>query len=99
MWRRLNDSEDIYRETAARYFNMMLESVDTLRFTQKASPLLLALALDLSLATMVVTECIESWEAVLYRECEKISMWLPIRCAGLLEMTAEGTVTFIHRSG
>jgi hypothetical protein len=98
MWRRLNDSEPIYRETAAQYFNLMLESVDILSFTQKASPLLLALAMDPALATAVVTDDIESWEGPLYRECERISVWLPIRCAGLLEVTADGTVTFIHRS-
>ncbi len=61
MWRRLNDSEPIYRETAAQYFNLMLESVDILSFTQKASPLLLALAMDPALATAVVTDDIESW--------------------------------------
>ncbi|KAI7972609.1 hypothetical protein EIK77_009072 [Talaromyces pinophilus] len=98
MWRRLNDSEAIYRETAAQYFNLMLESVDILSFTQKASPLLLALAMDPALATAVVKDDIESWEGPLYRECERISVWLPIRCAGLLEVTADGTLTFIHRS-
>lgn len=98
MWRRLNDGEAIYRETAARYFNVMLESVDILSFTQKTSPLLLALTLDPALATAVLIDDIESWEGPLYRECERISVWLPIRCAGLLEVTADGTETFIHRS-
>lgn len=98
MWRRLNDSEAVYRETAARYFNLMLECVGSLDLTEIASPLLLALALHPPLAAAVVTKDIEFWEETLDRECETISMRLPIRCAGLLEVTADGTVTLIRRS-
>ncbi|KAF4177918.1 hypothetical protein CNMCM8927_008970 [Aspergillus lentulus] len=98
MWRRLNDSEAVYLETAARYFNLMLECVGDLNLTQTASPLLFALALQPGLAAAVVTEDIESWEEALDRECEMISKRLPIRCAGLLEVTTDGTVTLIHRS-
>ncbi|OKL57442.1 hypothetical protein UA08_07168 [Talaromyces atroroseus] len=98
MWRRLNDSETVYLETAARYFNLMLECLGDLNLTRAASPLLLALALQPRLAAAVVTGDIESWEEALDRECEIISEWLPIRCAGLLEVTTDGTVTLIHRS-
>lgn len=98
MWRRLNDSEPVYRETAARYFNLMLECVDNRSLIQTKSLLLLALALNPPLAAAVVTEDIESWAGELDRECERISVRLPIRCAGLLEVSADGTVTLIHRS-
>jgi hypothetical protein len=98
MWRRLNDSEAVYLETAARYFNLMLECIGELDLTQTASPLLLALALHPRLAAAVVTEDIETWGEALGRECEMISERLPIRCAGLLEVTTDGTVTLIHRS-
>jgi hypothetical protein len=77
MWRRLNDGEAVYRETAARYFNLMLECVDNRDITRAASPLLLALALHPPLAAAVVTEDIKSWEGALDRECERISVRLP----------------------
>ncbi|QKX56752.1 uncharacterized protein TRUGW13939_03859 [Talaromyces rugulosus] len=98
MWRRLNDSEAVYRGTAALYFNLMLECVGNIDLTSAASPLLLALALHPPLAATVVTEDIEFWEGQLHRECERITERLPIRCAGLLEVTADGTVALIHRS-
>lgn len=41
---------------------------------------------------------IESFVEELDMECERISKRLPVRCAGLLEVSKYGTVSFMHRS-
>lgn len=51
-----------------------------------------------TLAANVVTEDIESFASELEMACAKVSQRLPIRCAGLLEVSEEVIVTFIHRS-
>lgn len=98
MWRRLNDSEVIYRKTAAEYFNLVLECIDSRFSIETTNAMLLALALDPTLATTVFTHDIESFSADLDMECERISGRLAVRCAGLLEVSENGAVTFIHRS-
>ncbi|KAJ5710658.1 hypothetical protein N7488_004814 [Penicillium malachiteum] len=54
MWHRLNDSEAIYRETAARYFNLILESLENDDLFQTRNILLLALALKPELTLKVL---------------------------------------------
>ncbi|OOQ84423.1 hypothetical protein PEBR_30443 [Penicillium brasilianum] len=98
MWRRLNDSEVIYRKTAAQYFNLVQECIERRDFLQTSNLTVLALALNPRLAATVVTEHIESFAEELDVGLERISKRLPVRCAGLLEVSKDGNVTFIHRS-
>lgn len=64
---------------------------------QTTSVILLAVALNPKLAAKVLTDNIVSFAGDLDKECEKISVRLPVQCAGLLEVSKDGAVTFIHR--
>ncbi|KAJ6032484.1 hypothetical protein N7540_003216 [Penicillium herquei] len=98
MWHRLNDNEVIYRKTAAQYFNFTLECIKSGYLFQPPGILLLALAINPELAIKVLKNGDDSLLEELYMECEKILVRLPIRCAGILEITKEGEVTLLHRS-
>jgi hypothetical protein len=99
MWRRLNDDEPIYRRDAALYFNLVL---DFHLFEDKETITLfhILLASDAALAEQLIHDPETMSEKQFQQRCEGLSKRLEVRCAGVLEVTADVAqrVTFIHRS-
>lgn len=95
MWQRLNDSQAIYQMEAAQYFNLMLEKQSIF---WEMSLGILTLAFQPSLATAVLAKENTCSPREFVQACCRTSSRLQTRCAGILEISKSGLVTFIHRS-
>lgn len=100
MWNRLNDSQKIYREDAATYFNLVLDSsLIGWLFGFTVTVFHLMAVNNPSVAQTVLKDCTALSPKELEKECQKTSEHLETRCAGLLEVApSKDTITFIHRS-
>ncbi|KAF4586021.1 vegetative incompatibility protein HET-E-1 [Ophiocordyceps camponoti-floridani] len=97
MWKRLNDSEAIYKHDAACYFNLLLDYMnDDLPFG-RSDIVLFALA-GLSLRADVPDK--EEWidPEVFNNVCQLTIVRLRTRSAGMMEVFDDGAVAFVHRS-
>lgn len=89
MWERLNDDSDIYRESAAFYFKLILTGQD-MASSDEWTPLEMMLASSTSHLASARTTLISTSQ--LLKECEGFPKIVEVRCAGLLGVYREPRV-------
>ncbi|KAI1372740.1 hypothetical protein F4677DRAFT_456313 [Hypoxylon crocopeplum] len=80
MWNRMNEDTTLYRETAARYFNLMIASVSDIRL------LYLMATANLEVQNSFISKRTTMDAASLEQLCIKTSHDIKRRCVGLLEI-------------
>lgn len=97
MWAREVEKNSTHQETAARCLDIMLES-EKIGFGNTMTIALLTLILNRSLATTLIHNASESLFKKLDDLCEETFKTVDLRTAGLLEVSKNNEVRFIHRS-
>ncbi|KAK3358684.1 hypothetical protein B0T25DRAFT_530909 [Lasiosphaeria hispida] len=99
MWFRMNDDQRLYREEAARYFNMVRDWSEFAVGYSLIEVFHVMLASDPSKASAVLQDYTAFSPEEIEAECQTASRRIATRTAGLLEIGSDGRlVGFIHRS-
>ncbi|KAK1756677.1 hypothetical protein QBC47DRAFT_168176 [Echria macrotheca] len=99
MWSRLNEDKSVYREEAARYFNLVREWSSMNPYDPDITVAHLMLAEDPSKADAILQNPKAMSVDELDAACQETARRLTLRTAGLLEIhPTRQTIHFVHRS-